>query len=97
MYFMLPAHLRSQNVLFLRDEVETLTQLSRFIDFGERLANEMHVDPVGEEYIAHYVRLLDGEGRIIIETPNMEKMLPGTCFLLRERIRKRPRRWQSGE
>lgn len=80
MYFQLARHLEDQNSQYLRDEVQTLGEMARFPEFGEALADEMHVQPVGEEYVIHYVRLLDRDGRIVIETPNMGARLPRELF-----------------
>jgi two-component system, OmpR family, heavy metal sensor histidine kinase CusS len=80
MYFQLANHLKEQNSWYLKDEVETLGQMARFPEFSKSLANEMHVKTVGEEYLTHYVRLLDSEGKLVIETPDMEKILPHKLF-----------------
>ena len=80
MYHTLSGHLRELNSRYLRDELETLGQMSRLAGFGEALADEMHVDPVGEDYLTHYVRLLDRDGRTVIATPNMQSRLPRELF-----------------
>ncbi len=80
MYLLLDNHLKEQNFRYLKDEVETLGEMARLPGFRNVLASETHVEPVGDEYLTHYVRLLDKDGRTIIETPAMENILPRQLF-----------------
>jgi two-component system, OmpR family, heavy metal sensor histidine kinase CusS len=80
MYLLLVNHLTERNKSYLRDEVETLAQMARLRGFSETLAMEMHIEPVGEEYVTHYVRLLNNKGEPVLATPNMESLLPRELF-----------------
>lgn len=82
MYFQLANHLEEQNFLYLKDETEALGQMARFPDFREAIAREMGIEHAGEEYLTHYIRLVERDGAIstMIETPNMDKILPINVF-----------------
>lgn len=84
MYFQLANHLKEQNYRYLKDETETLGAMAVFPEFEEMVATEMHIEHAGEEYLTHYVRLLDTKGAKsgFIETPGMGNILPPGLFPL---------------
>ena len=80
LYYRLANNLEMQNRRFLADEMETLRGMSRFPEFGEIVADETRVEPVGEEYLTHFIRLLAGDGRTVVATRSMDAILPPEVF-----------------
>lgn len=80
MYYQLADHLQEQNSRYLRDEAEIIGQMARFHDFKESLAREVSIDHAGEEYLTHYIRLTDTDGRRVAETPGMADIIPPALF-----------------
>ena len=82
MYFMLVAGLNEENRHFLLDEAEALAEMARNPGFHEDLVREIGIEHAGEEYLLHYIRMVEKEGTqsTIIETPHMEEILPRNLF-----------------
>jgi two-component system heavy metal sensor histidine kinase CusS len=85
LYWGMASHLRNLNHLFLRDELNIIMVMLRSEDYKRELAGELQADHAGEEYVKHYVRLLDAEKRTVSETPGMSESLPGSVFPSLER------------
>jgi two-component system heavy metal sensor histidine kinase CusS len=80
LYFRLANQLHAQSYTYVREEAEILSEMARFPDFDKLVAHETHLDSLGEEYVSHYVRLLDSNGKVIIETPTMKELIPIGLF-----------------
>ena len=80
LYLGLVTQLKSQNHLYLHDEVNMLETVISTEGNGATLAHEANPDQSGEEYVKHYIRLLNGKERIIAETAGMSKVAPHQKF-----------------
>jgi two-component system, OmpR family, heavy metal sensor histidine kinase CusS len=80
LYLGLAAQLRSQNHFYLHDEVNILVQMIRSENNDAPLSAEMNSDQHGEEYVKHYIRLLNRNEVVIQETRAMDVIAPHDRF-----------------
>lgn len=80
LYFGLAAQLNHQNHLYLHDEVRMLRRMLHNYGIGAMVSDEINADHHGEEYVKHYIRLLDKGGRTIAETRGMGEAAPHSSF-----------------
>jgi len=85
LYGGLAAQLNRQNHTYLHDEADIIERLLRSRANADALAVELRQDHSGDEYIKHYVRLMDRNGAVIMQTSSMEEALPCTTFPLPQR------------
>ena len=81
LYFGLAAQLKEQNHIFLLDEVETVENLIRVQESVAPVVAEAsrgHASSV--RYVKHYIRVLEPNGAVILETPGMRELLPAHVF-----------------
>jgi two-component system, OmpR family, heavy metal sensor histidine kinase CusS len=85
LYFGLFAQLKNQNRLYLHDEVNTLERMLRSHAGDRAVFAEINPDQAGDEYVKHFIRLLDKQGRPIAETRRMAEFAPHERFRVPER------------
>ena len=72
LYLGLAAQLNSQNHFYLHDEVNILVKMIGSESNDAPLSAEINSDRnAGEEYVKHYIRLIDRNGKVIKETADM--------------------------
>jgi two-component system, OmpR family, heavy metal sensor histidine kinase CusS len=81
LYLGLASQLKSQNHRYLHDEVSILERMIRSEGIEGSLANEINSDNHGEEYVKHYIRLLDKNSRTLVETSGMAGTAPHLRFI----------------
>jgi two-component system, OmpR family, heavy metal sensor histidine kinase CusS len=67
---------------YLRDEVNILRTMLGKPDGLEAVQREIDMETGTLEYVQHYVRVLDKEGQVLIETAGMEQVIPISAFPL---------------
>jgi two-component system, OmpR family, heavy metal sensor histidine kinase CusS len=72
LYLGLASQLKNQNHLYLHDEVNTLERMLHSRAGDEEVLDEVTPDQSGEEYVKHYIRILDKHEQTIIETRGMD-------------------------
>lgn len=80
LYFGLAAQLKHQNHLYLHDEVNLLESMIRSQGVSNALSDETEVDQHGEEYLKHYIRLLNKRELVLVETAGMAAVAPRIRF-----------------
>ncbi|UFS71034.1 heavy metal sensor histidine kinase [Geomonas sp. RF6] len=83
LYQGLAFQLRQQNSLYLHDLVDTIRR--ELVELGSEvptLKDEVVKEHSGAEYVKHYVRLFDMDGRLLVESPRMEEILPRNLYPL---------------
>jgi two-component system, OmpR family, heavy metal sensor histidine kinase CusS len=80
LYGGLASQLKNQNHLYLHDEVRIIENLARSNGNEAELLRELGADQSGIEYVKHYIRLMDRQERIILETPRMQEVIPTAAF-----------------
>jgi two-component system heavy metal sensor histidine kinase CusS len=80
LYGGLVVQLESQNQFYLHDEVQMLEQIIRSKGDDASLAATLSPDHTGKEYVKHFIRLMDKNGRIVYETPRMAELAPRAAF-----------------
>ena len=77
LYLGLAAQLKSQNHYYLHDEVDILVKMIRSESSDAPLTAEINSDRQGGvEYVKHYIRLLDRNGKVLKETIDMGTVAP---------------------
>ena len=76
LYGGLAAQLKNQNHLYLHDEVNTIESMIRVEGNEAAVIRELGSDQSGTEYVKHYIRLMDRQRRVIMETPRMREVIP---------------------
>jgi two-component system, OmpR family, heavy metal sensor histidine kinase CusS len=100
LYFGLASQLEDQNHRYLHDEVRLLESMISF-DQVQALKQEVNLDQHGEEYVKHYIRVLDHNEQAVVETAGMAEAAPHSMFNtgVRKHFDIQDRTWrnQSGE
>lgn len=98
LYLGLAAQLRKLNHHYLHDEVRMITELMR--NHGEETVVAQELEShAGDEYVKHYIRLMDRHERVILESPGIETVLPAHAFPIPQK-NGRPgvdRSWQAAD
>jgi hypothetical protein len=79
LYFGLATQLKEQNHLYLHDEVNMLESMIRNDGVGDAI-HEGRLDQRGQEYVKHFIRVVDPSGRVLAETEGMAAVAPSLCF-----------------
>jgi len=82
LYLGLASQLKNQNHLYLHDEVNALERMLHARVGDEAVLDEITPDQSGQEYVKHYIRLLDKREQLIIETSRMDLVAPHERFKL---------------
>lgn len=81
LYWALVTNLDRQDDQFLADEVHIIENvLAERPEYLDALRQEVEWEPQARRYAKVFERLLDGEGKIIVETPKMAERLPVEIF-----------------
>lgn len=79
LYLGLAGQLDDQNHRYLHDEVRMISEL--ICSHGDEAAVAKELEShTGDEYVKHYIRLMDKHERILLESPGMGKVLPVSVF-----------------
>lgn len=65
---------------FIIDEIGMLQAMLQEPDSEEKMRTEIVRERAVLKYVKHYVRILDGEGAVLLEHPNMEQIIPAAAF-----------------
>ena len=76
LYGGLAAQLKNQNHLYLHDEVSSLENMIRTQGSKGAVVAELGPAHSGDEYLKHYMRLMDKSENVIMETPGMPAVIP---------------------
>jgi two-component system heavy metal sensor histidine kinase CusS len=85
LYLALASQLERQNHLYLHEEVAAVEKLLHSQGGETSIFYILEPNRSGEEYVKHYVRLLDKQLRPLAETPEMWYMAPHSAFRVPER------------
>jgi two-component system, OmpR family, heavy metal sensor histidine kinase CusS len=85
LYLALATQLKRQNHLYLHAEVAAVEKLLHSQSGETSIVYILEPNRSGEEYVKHYVRLLDSHQRPLAETPEMWYMAPHAAFKTQER------------
>ncbi|MGH8610919.1 MAG: heavy metal sensor histidine kinase [Gammaproteobacteria bacterium] len=100
LYWSLVDNLKREDDAFLADEIQECRRLLNDRPNNEDLlAYEIQIETAASKFIKHYVRLLDNQGRILLETPRMADVLPVGSFpaaIATTEIPTRGTVWKSG-
>jgi two-component system heavy metal sensor histidine kinase CusS len=80
LYWALVANLDREDDEFLADKIHVLRTLLRERPATDFLREEVEWEPAARRYGQVYVRILDADGRPLLETPGMAEPLPPTAF-----------------
>jgi two-component system heavy metal sensor histidine kinase CusS len=81
LYFTLAANFSREEDQFLANEVEVLRSLLRHRPEDEKaLRHEMELSWTTRQYVQVHIRILDEQGRTLLETPGMSNLLPPALF-----------------
>ena len=80
LYVGLAKSLEERSRHYLRDEVNMLRAMLGKPDGLEEVQREIAAETGTLEYVQHYVRVLDKEGNVLIETPGMDRLIPISSF-----------------
>ena len=81
LYWSLVENLEREDSAFLADEIQECRRLLHERPNDEDLlAYEIQIEAATNQFIKYYVRLLDNQGRILLETPRMADVLPVASF-----------------
>src|SRR5437773_4602638 len=77
LYWQLSTDLQDQEDRFLVDEISTLRVIiSEHPKESEQLRTEVEVESTARPFTKYYARILDESGKVIMETPGMERVFP---------------------
>ncbi len=82
LYWGLSQSLDERSSHYLRDEVNILRTLLSKTNGLKAVQEEIAFETGTLEYVQHYVRVLDKDGKVLIETPGMDQVLPASVFPL---------------
>lgn len=82
LYDGLAAHLRAENQYYLHEEAEIVEEMLRTNASKETLGGQFDKDISDNQYIRHFIRLMDRTGRVIMQSTTMEQALPSGTFPL---------------
>ena len=81
LYWSLAENLEREDNAFLANSIQECRRLLLGRPGEEGLlAHEIQVEAAASQFIKYYVRLLDNEGQVLLETPRMSDVLPMSCF-----------------
>jgi two-component system, OmpR family, heavy metal sensor histidine kinase CusS len=81
LYWSLVENLEREDNAFLANEIQECRRLLHERPTDEQLlAHEIQIEAATNQFIKYYVRLLDNQGRILLETPRMADVLPVASF-----------------
>ena len=81
LYWSLVENLEREDNAFLANEIQECRRLLHERPTDEQLlAHEIQIEATTNQFIKYYVRLLDNQGRILLETPRMADVLPVASF-----------------
>jgi two-component system heavy metal sensor histidine kinase CusS len=81
LYYALVANLERDSALFLADKVHVITTLLRERpNDWDGLEEEVQLESAARRYDQFYIRLLDPDGKTLLETPQMSLVLPADSF-----------------
>ncbi|MGD0843772.1 MAG: heavy metal sensor histidine kinase [Geobacteraceae bacterium] len=75
-------NLELKNDLYIRDEISVLRAMLRGPNSEGEFAREIELEHAERKNIVHYVRVLDEQGHILKENPQMETIIPPAVFPL---------------
>jgi len=94
-------NLDRENDEYLANEINLLrTILIRDTDNSETLREEVEWEGLAQTHLRYYARILDDQGNILLETPNMNEILPVKIFPSPVAVSQDPRegtRWKNGD
>ena len=100
LYWSLVDNLELEDSAFLANEIQECRSLLHESPHDEdALAHEIQIEPAANPFIKYYLRLLDNQGRILLETPRMANVLPVASFpaaIATTEIPMRGTFWRSG-
>ena len=80
LYWGLSESLYERSSHYLRDEVNILRAMLARPDGLQEVKREIRMESGTLEYVAHYVRVMDRDGRVLLETPGMDRLIPIAAF-----------------
>jgi two-component system heavy metal sensor histidine kinase CusS len=80
LYRGLSKSLEERSSHYLRDEVNILRAMLARADGLQEVKREIRMESGTLEYVAHYVRVVDKSGRVLLETPDMDRLIPVSAF-----------------
>src|SRR5574341_323483 len=80
LYWTLKRNLDQTRHALLASKIEVFTLLLRDPAKAAVLTNEVEHEASENHPLNHYVRILDGQGRILLETPGLDYLLPVAAF-----------------
>jgi two-component system heavy metal sensor histidine kinase CusS len=81
LYWALVTNLERSSALFLADKVHVVSTLLRERpDDWDALREEVELESAARRFEHFYIRLLDGQNRMLMETPMMNRLLPAQQF-----------------
>ncbi|MGH8613125.1 MAG: heavy metal sensor histidine kinase [Gammaproteobacteria bacterium] len=100
LYWSLVDNLELEDSAFLANEIQECRSLLHESPHDEHaLAHEIQIEPAANPVIKYYMRLLNNQGRILLETPRMANVLPVASFPVAIATTEIPMRgtfWKSG-
>lgn len=80
LYLALAAQLKNQNHQYLHDEVNTLERMLRSPAGDLAVLAEIVPDHGGDDYIKHFIRLMDRRENVLAETSGIDAVAPHSAF-----------------
>lgn len=80
LYWEMVRNLEQKNDLYIRDEINVLKAMLRGPESEREFAREIELEHAERKNIKHYVRVLDGQGHILMENPQMKTIIPPAVF-----------------
>ena len=80
LYWEMVKNLELNNDHSISDEIGVMKDMLRGKDTEKEFYRETVLEHAERKFIKHYVRILDGKGDIIIESPQMETIIPPAAF-----------------
>jgi two-component system, OmpR family, heavy metal sensor histidine kinase CusS len=80
LYWEMVKKLEQNNDHSISDEIDVMKDMLRGQDTEKEFYRETVLEHAERKYIKHYVRILDGKGDILIESPQMETIIPPAAF-----------------
>ncbi|MCM0083749.1 heavy metal sensor histidine kinase [Geomonas sp. Red32] len=87
LYAGLASQLAKQNHTYLHDEVTSLGNMIQAQREISVIFKELNFEHSGSEYVKHFIRVMDGDGALLMESPGMERFLPRGLFRIPYRDR----------
>jgi two-component system heavy metal sensor histidine kinase CusS len=80
LYWQLVKNLELKNDFYIRDEINVLQAMLRGPNSEKEFAREIELEHAERKNIKHFVRVLDDQGHILMENPQMETIIPPVAF-----------------